>query len=114
MAVAELPASETGIVTRKERSLFQESLFRLRKNKVAWDKAFDWIAPMTLAGERNKVYVFDGKSIVALEKEDGSRVWMSAGVTVTPSSLRSRFSSRILVAKGRRALPGMASSRKIS
>lgn len=35
MAVAELPAAESGIVTRKERSLWQESLHRLRKNKVA-------------------------------------------------------------------------------
>ncbi len=35
MEVAELPATGAGTVTRKERSLFQESLHRLRKNKVA-------------------------------------------------------------------------------
>jgi oligopeptide transport system permease protein len=35
MAVAEIPASESGIVTREERSLFQESLHRLRKNRMA-------------------------------------------------------------------------------
>ena len=35
MAVAEIPGSESGIVTREERSLLQESLHRLRKNKMA-------------------------------------------------------------------------------
>lgn len=35
MSVAEIPATGVGAVTRKERSLFQESLHRLRKNKVA-------------------------------------------------------------------------------
>ena len=35
MAVAEIPAADTGIVTREERSLWQESLHRLRKNRLA-------------------------------------------------------------------------------
>ena len=35
MAVAEIPATDTVIVTREERSLFQQSVHRLRKNKVA-------------------------------------------------------------------------------
>lgn len=35
MAVAEIPAGQAGVVTRKERSLFQQSLQRLLANKVA-------------------------------------------------------------------------------
>lgn len=51
--------------------------FDLGANKAAWDKSFEWVAPLTLAAADDKVCFYDGKSVVALHKEDGTEAWKS-------------------------------------
>ncbi len=54
----------------------------LNEGNVLWSKTFDWVAPSTLSTARGKVYIFDGKQVVALSREDGSLLWKSAELPV--------------------------------
>ena len=54
----------------------------LDEGKVLWSKTFDWVAPSTLSASHGKVYFFDGKDVVALNREDGSVLWKSAELPV--------------------------------
>lgn len=54
----------------------------LDQGEVVWSKTFDWVAPSTLSTSRGKVYLFDGKQVVALSREDGSILWKSAELPV--------------------------------
>jgi outer membrane protein assembly factor BamB len=54
----------------------------LDEGKLLWSKSFDWVAPSTLSASRGKVYVFDGKEVVALNRDDGSVLWKSAELPV--------------------------------
>ncbi len=54
----------------------------LDAGKVLWSKTFDWVAPSTLSASRGKVYLFDGKEVVALGRDDGSVLWKSAELPV--------------------------------
>ena len=51
--------------------------YDLGKNELVWKKTFDYVAPLTLAGQRNKLFFFNGTSVESLEKEDGSHIWTS-------------------------------------
>ena len=54
----------------------------LNEGNVLWSQTFDWVAPSTLSTARGKVYIFDGKQVVALSREDGSVLWKSAELPV--------------------------------
>ncbi len=54
----------------------------LNEGKVLWSQTFDWVAPSTLSTARGKVYIFDGKQVIALSREDGSVLWKSAELPV--------------------------------
>lgn len=54
----------------------------LDAGKVLWSKSFDWVAPSTLSASHGKVYLFDGKQVLALSREDGSQLWKSAELPV--------------------------------
>ncbi|MCC6354171.1 MAG: PQQ-binding-like beta-propeller repeat protein [Verrucomicrobiae bacterium] len=54
----------------------------IEAGKVLWSKSFDWVAPSTLSASKGKVYLFDGKQVVALGRETGEVLWKSAELPV--------------------------------
>ena len=54
---------------------------------------------MTLAGARNKVYFFNGKEIVALDKESGDMGWVSAEMPVF-EKMATYFAPKLVVQGG--------------
>ena len=51
--------------------------YDLNTNGVVWRKPAPWVAPLTLAVSDDKVFFFNGKSIVALDKYTADQLWAS-------------------------------------
>lgn len=71
----------------------------LKAEKVLWSKTFDWVAPSTLSASRGKVYLFNGKQVVALSREDGSTLWKSAELPVW-KEMATFYAPKLVVQEG--------------
>ncbi|MCU0872310.1 MAG: PQQ-like beta-propeller repeat protein [Pirellulaceae bacterium] len=71
----------------------------LDAGKVLWSKTFDWVAPSTLSASRGKVYLFDGKQVVSLSREDGSVLWKSAELPVW-QQMATFYAPKLVVQEG--------------
>lgn len=71
----------------------------LDAGKVLWSKSFDWVAPATLSASKGKVYLFDGKHVVALGSETGEVLWKSAELPVW-QQMATFYAPRLVVQGG--------------
>ncbi len=67
--------------------------------KLAWRKGFDYVAPLTLAGHRAKLYFFNGKQVMSLNKADGAEIWSSVEMPVY-KSMPTFFAPKLVVQGG--------------
>ncbi len=95
--LSEYPLLKKNTWTVREKHIIR---YDLAGGKVVWDKTFDWVAPMTLAKYRNKLYFFDGKYVVALWKSDGSKIWHSDEMPVF-ENMTTFFAPKLVVQGGR-------------
>jgi len=51
--------------------------FDLQEDKIAWEKTFPWVAPLSAAMDESQVYFYDGERVRAISKDAGVQVWAS-------------------------------------
>ncbi|MFZ5829210.1 MAG: PQQ-binding-like beta-propeller repeat protein [Planctomycetota bacterium] len=71
----------------------------LEAGKVLWSQTFNWVAPSTLSASRGKVYLFDGKQVIALSRDDGSILWRSAELPVW-QQMATFYAPKLVVQEG--------------
>jgi len=58
----------------REKSIVK---FDLQEGKIAWEKTFPWVAPLSTAMDESQIYFYDGECVRAISREAGEQVWIS-------------------------------------
>ena len=69
------------------------------QERILWENRFQWVAPLTLAARRDKVYLFDGERVVALHKQDGQFLWESEMLS-DAKEMMANFAPKLVVQDG--------------
>jgi len=73
--------------------------YDLDSDKIDWRKTQNWVAPLSLVLHRSKLYFFDGKRVIALDKTTADQLWTSEEMEV-PKVMVTEYAPKLIVQGG--------------